>query len=117
MKKIFVVIALMAAGVAHAEMPPGMPDTATEMTLRDNCFQSLRGHADFDAAKRGERILRMVAGAGDEKKNGDFHCSAKFELVTEKDEVLRTPWRAHTEFLNGELSDSEKSMRKAINSL
>ncbi|MNJ67896.1 hypothetical protein D3C77_641030 [compost metagenome] len=117
MKRVFAVVALITAGIAHADAPPGLPETATEMTHRDNCFQSLRGHADLAAAKRGERIIKMVAGAGGEAKNGDFMCSAQFELVTDKGEGMRTPWLSYTLFLNGEQSDSEKSMQNALKGL
>jgi hypothetical protein len=80
MKKIFAVALLLGAGVAHAGLPPGMPATASAMTSRDDCFQTLRGHVDQSARKSGFQVLRMIEGYGAEMANGDFQCMAKFAV-------------------------------------
>jgi hypothetical protein len=100
MKKIIAVTAFIAAGIAHAHAAPGLPDNATEITPRDVCFQSLRGHADLAAIKNGETMTRIIEGAGGKTENGDFVCAAKFELMTDKGNRKKTPWRTYTVFLN-----------------
>ncbi|WP_024694748.1 hypothetical protein [Pseudomonas syringae] len=117
MKKLFVATILLAAGVVHAEIPSGMPKSSSEMTFRDICFQSLRGHADQAASKKGDQITRMIEGYGGEEKSGDYKCAARFELTTSEGEGKRTPWSSYTVFINDQLSDSQKSMSKAVNGL
>ncbi|GKQ46223.1 hypothetical protein [Pseudomonas syringae] len=116
-KSFFAVAALVVIGTAQADTPPSMPETATEITPRDKCFQMIRGHADLAAAKREERILRLVAGSGGEDKNGDFVCAAQFELVTDKGEGKRTPWLSYTLFSNGDQSESQRKLQNAVNGL
>ncbi|MGP5424740.1 hypothetical protein [Pseudomonas helleri] len=117
MKKILVLAMLLASGVVHAEIPSGMPQSSSEMTSRDNCFQSLRGHADLAASRRGEQILRMVEGYGGEEKSGDYKCAARFELSNSAGEGKRTSWSSYTVFLNDQQSDSKKRMQKALDGL
>lgn len=117
MKKVFVLSMLLATGVAHAEQPSGLPESSSEMTSRDNCFQSLRGHADQAASRRGDQITRMVEGYGGEMKNGDYKCAARFELNTSTGVGMKTPWSTYTVFLNDQPGDSKKSMQKALNGL
>ena len=107
MKKIFAVALMFSAGVVHAELPPGMPASATAMTSRDNCFQYLRGHVDLSAQKRGYQVLRMIEGYGAEVENGDFKCAAKFELGTADGNGEKTPWHAAMIFAHGQQPEAK----------
>lgn len=80
MKTIFAAILLLIAGAAHAEFPPGMPPTASAMTARDDCFQSVRGQVDASARKSGFQVMWMIEGYGSEMVNGDYQCMARFAV-------------------------------------
>ncbi|MGF6281947.1 hypothetical protein ABH908_000020 [Pseudomonas frederiksbergensis] len=80
MKKIFAAVMLLIAGAAHAEPPPGMPPTASAMTARDDCFQSVRGKVDASARKSGYQVMSMIEGYGSEMSNGGYQCMARFAV-------------------------------------
>ncbi|WP_338524295.1 hypothetical protein NUH87_00940 [Pseudomonas batumici] len=113
MKKVFAVALILSAGYAHADVPAGMPATASAMTSRDNCFQHLRGHADLSAQKRGYQVLSMTEGYGAEIEHGDFKCTAKFELKTADGVSESTPWSTYVVFANGR-RDEIKSPKDAV---
>ncbi|MGE8063724.1 hypothetical protein [Pseudomonas sp. NPDC089569] len=82
MKKFFASVLLLTAGVAQADFPPGMPPTASAMTARDDCFQTVRGRVDASARKNGFQVLRMIEGYGSEMANGNYQCMARFAVST-----------------------------------
>lgn len=92
MKNVFVVALVLSAGIAHAELPPGMPETASPMTARDDCFQTLRGHVELSLQKLGYQVTRMIEGYGAAIDNGGFKCKARFELDAGGGKAEQTPW-------------------------
>lgn len=109
MKKIIAAALLLIAGSAQADIPAGMPATATAMTARDNCFQRLRGHTDSSAQERGYQVTAMTEGYGAEFENGDFKCTAKFELKAADGVSKSSPWFEMVVFANGRQAESKSA--------
>ena len=120
MKIFFAATLMLTAGYALAGIPPGMPATASAMTPRDNCFQRLRGHIDSSAQERGYQVTAMTEGYGAEIENGDFKCTAKFELKAADGVSKSSPWFAYVVFANGRAAESKSSedeLREALKGL
>lgn len=109
MKKIFAMALMLAAGSAQAGIPAGMPATASAMTLRDDCFQRLRGHLDSSAQQRGLQVTAMTEGYGAQMENGNFECRAKFDLKAADGVRQSSPWLAYVVFANGQPAGSKSS--------
>lgn len=109
MKKFFAAALMLTAGYALAGIPAGMPETASAMTPRDNCFQRLRGHIDSSVQDRGYQVTAMTEGYGAEIENGDFKCTAKFELKAADGVSKSSPWFAYVVFANGRAAESKSS--------
>lgn len=78
---------------ASATAVPSLPalDQST-MTVRDECLQAIRGHAEQDAWAGGYGIVRIVAAIGREEDPGIFHCAARFERMGGPAGLSIGPW-------------------------
>jgi|RhiMetStandDraft_4_1073278.scaffolds.fasta_scaffold03388_7 hypothetical protein len=109
MKKIIAAALMLMASYAQADIPTGMPATATAMTPRDNCFQRLRGHMDSSVKESGYQVTAMTEGYGAEIENGDFKCTAKFELKAADGVSKSSPWFQYVLFANGRQAESKST--------